>query len=54
MGGVKEVMSFLFGVPLPADKKDLIKYAQKKGISQDDLRALEKIPDRCFNDINDV
>jgi hypothetical protein len=54
MGGVKDVMSFLFGVPLPTGKEDLVEYAKKKGASEDDLKALERIPDGPFSDINDV
>jgi hypothetical protein len=54
MGGVKEVMSFLSGVPVPADKEDLVEYAKKNGVSEDELRALEKIPDQRFSDINDA
>ncbi|MGA9140574.1 MAG: DUF2795 domain-containing protein [Methanocella sp.] len=54
MSEVREVMSFLSGVPLPAGKEDLVEYAKKNGASEDELRALEKIPDQRFSDINDV
>ena len=49
-----ELQVLLEGVPLPADKQTLIRYAREQQASPDELAALEKLPEREYDSLDDV
>ena len=44
----------LEGLTLPASKQDVIGHARSKGANQDEITALERLPDQEFTTIADV
>jgi hypothetical protein len=49
-----ELQVLLEGVSLPADKHALIRYAREQQPSPDELAALEKLPEREYDSLDDV
>jgi len=49
-----ELQTLLEGVPLPADKQELIRYAVSEGAGPGEAALLEALPDREFRSIDDV
>jgi hypothetical protein len=48
---VNEIQALLEGVPLPAQKRDLVRYARSQDGGADEL---EKIPDREYMSLDEV
>ena len=44
----------LAGLTLPASKQDVIGHARSKGANQDEITALERLPNQKFKTIADV
>jgi hypothetical protein len=49
-----ELQVLLEGVPLPADKQALIRHAREQQASPDELAALEQLPEREYDSLDDV
>jgi hypothetical protein len=49
-----ELQAMLEGVPLPADKQALIRHAREQEATPDELAALEKLPEREYDSLDDV
>ncbi len=49
-----EVQRFLGGVDYPAGKNELLERARTSGATEDVVSALERLPDRQFDDPTDV
>ncbi len=48
------VESLLVGVPLPADKGTLVRYAEEQGAGEEALAPLRDLPDRRYRGLNEV
>ncbi len=49
-----DVQSSLEGITYPCEKRDIIQHARDKGASIDSVRKLENLPDRQYEDHDDV
>lgn len=45
---------YLSGIPLPANRKDIVEYARNKGASDGIIDALEKLPDQEFSNSSQI
>jgi hypothetical protein len=51
---VVQLQLLLEGVPLPAEKHDLLRYARGEGAGPAELALLEALPDRAYRSIDEV
>jgi hypothetical protein len=51
---VAVLQTLLEGVDLPADKDDLIRYAEREGATPSQLGMLQRLPDREFGTIDET
>jgi hypothetical protein len=51
---VAVLQTLLEGVDLPADKDDLIRYAEREGATPSQLGMLQRLPDREFETIDET
>ena len=51
---VAQLQVLLEGVPLPADKQELIRYARGEGAGPAELALLEALPEREYASIDEV
>jgi hypothetical protein len=49
-----ELKTLLVGVPLPAEKPGLLEYAVKKRAEPQSLDALQSLPDRRYDSLDEV
>lgn len=49
-----QLQVLLEGVPLPAEKQELLEYARGEGAGPSELALLEALPDRGYQSIDDV
>lgn len=49
-----ELKTLLFGVPLPAEKPGLLEYAVKQHAEPPFLDALQSLPDRSYESLDEV
>jgi hypothetical protein len=49
-----DVQKYLSGISFPADKQTLIQYAKNRGAPQNLISALNGIPNRSYDSIEDV
>lgn len=49
-----QIQNLLRGVPYPANKNDIVNYAQDSGAGEEILQVLQAMPGERFNDTNDV
>jgi hypothetical protein len=48
------VQALLEGVPLPAEKSQLLSYGRRQRLEPDELAALQSLPDREYERLDDV
>ena len=51
---VAVLQTLLEGVDLPAEKEDLIRYAEREGATPSQLGMLQRLPDREFETIDET
>lgn len=51
---VAELQVVLEGVPLPAQLSSLVRYALAQGATGEQLAMLQRLPERCFDTIDEV
>ena len=51
---VVEIAKHLEGLNLPASKQDVVQHARSKGANQDEITAIERLPDQEFKTLADV
>lgn len=49
-----KIGSLVKDIDFPISKQDLITHAEDHDVSQEVLNILDKIPDRIYNDVNEV
>ena len=49
-----QLQVLLEGVPLPAEKQELIRYARREGAGPGEVALLEALPDREYSAIDEV
>lgn len=54
LSAVAELQVLLEGVPLPNERSTLVRYAMREGATHDQLAMLERLPDRRFDNIDEV
>jgi hypothetical protein len=52
--GVAELQVLLEGVPLPNERASLLRYALSEGASGDQLALLQKLPERRYDNLDEV
>lgn len=51
---IAELQVLLEGVPLPAEKQELLEYAERQGASANQVWMLKRLPDEEFATIDEV
>ena len=51
---VAELQVLLEGVPLPNERSSLVRYAMSEGATGDQLAMLRRLPDRRYDNIDEV
>ncbi len=49
-----EIAKHLEGLNLPASKQDLVRHVRSRGANQDEITALERLPDQEFKAVADI
>ena len=49
-----DIGKHLEGLNLPASKQDVVRHARSKGANQDEITALERLPDQEFKAVADI
>ncbi len=54
MVSTADVMQAVSGIDLPKSKQEVVDYAKKKGASGEVMSALQKLPERQYEDATDI
>lgn len=51
---VQHMRSYFAGIDFPAHRQDLVRIARLSGATDDELRALQALPNRNFSGLSDI
>ena len=49
-----QIITFIKDVNFPANKKEIIQYAQHKKVNQEVIKTLEELPNQKFNSTREI